>query len=221
MKVSQSCPTLCDPMDYTVHGILQASILEWVAVPISRGSSQPRDWTQVPCIAGGFFTSWGMREVWNTGVGSCSHLQGIFSTQGSNRGLLHCRRILYQLSYQGSPIKHTNGINDLLTCGRRCKKASPLSVPTAKATRKLRRNLKNTRFMSGTKITPSKDRKLMTEMAMKPPTQAVRRGPSRQKGKQLINFQSETAEWHKIICKRRGAYTCDWFMFLAETNTIL
>ena len=145
----------------------------------------------------------------NTGVGSCSHLQGIFSTQGSNRGLLHCRRILYQLSYQGSPIKHTNGINYLLTCGRRCKKASPLSVPTAKATRKLRRNLKNTRFMSGTKITPSKDRKLMTEMAMKPPTQAVRMGQSRRQGKQLINFQSETAEWHKIICKSSGAYTCD------------
>ena len=45
------CPTLCDPMDYTVHGILQAKILEWVAIPISRGSSQPRDRTQVSCIA--------------------------------------------------------------------------------------------------------------------------------------------------------------------------
>ena len=41
MKVAQSCPTLGDPMDYTVHGILQARILEWVAVPFSRGSSQP------------------------------------------------------------------------------------------------------------------------------------------------------------------------------------
>ena len=38
-KVAQSCPTLCDPMDYTVHGILQARILEWVAFPFSRGSS--------------------------------------------------------------------------------------------------------------------------------------------------------------------------------------
>jgi len=45
------------PMDYTVHGILQARILEWVAVPFSRGSSQPRDQTQVSHIAGGFFTS--------------------------------------------------------------------------------------------------------------------------------------------------------------------
>ena len=46
-KVTQSCPNLCDPMDYRVHGILQARILEWVAIPFSRGSSQPRDWTQV------------------------------------------------------------------------------------------------------------------------------------------------------------------------------
>ena len=56
MKVAQLCPTLCNPMDYTVHGILQARIPEWVAFPFSRGSSQPRDWTQVSCIAGGFFT---------------------------------------------------------------------------------------------------------------------------------------------------------------------
>ena len=51
------------PMDYTVHGILQARILEWVAFPFSRGSSQPRDWTQVSHIAGGFFTSWATREA--------------------------------------------------------------------------------------------------------------------------------------------------------------
>ena len=57
VKVTQSCPTLCNPMDYTVHGILQARILEWVAVPFTRGSSQPRDRTQVSHIAGGFFTS--------------------------------------------------------------------------------------------------------------------------------------------------------------------
>ena len=57
------CPTLCDPMDYTVHGILQVRILEWVASPFSRGSSQSRDWTQVSRIAGGFFTSWATREA--------------------------------------------------------------------------------------------------------------------------------------------------------------
>ena len=63
VKVAQSCPTLCDPMDYTVHGILQARILEWVAFFFSRGSSQPRDWTQFSHIAGRFFTSWATREA--------------------------------------------------------------------------------------------------------------------------------------------------------------
>ena len=59
VKCAQSCPTLCEPMDYTysVHGILQAKILQWVAVSFSRGSSQPRDQTQVSCTVGGFFTS--------------------------------------------------------------------------------------------------------------------------------------------------------------------
>ena len=57
VKVTHSCLTLCDPMDYTVHGILQARILEWVAFPSSKGSSQSRDRTQVSHIAGGFFTS--------------------------------------------------------------------------------------------------------------------------------------------------------------------
>ena len=51
------------PHDYTVHGILQARILEWVAFSFSRGSSQPRDWTQVSHIAGRFFTSWDTREA--------------------------------------------------------------------------------------------------------------------------------------------------------------
>ena len=51
VKVVQSCATLCDPMDYIVHGIIQARILEWVAVPFSRGSSQPRHGTWVSCIS--------------------------------------------------------------------------------------------------------------------------------------------------------------------------
>ena len=63
MKVAQLCLTLLDPIDYTVHGILQARILEWVDFPFSRGSSQPRDRTQVSRIAGGFFTSWATREA--------------------------------------------------------------------------------------------------------------------------------------------------------------
>ena len=61
--VAQSCPTLCDPMDCSppgssVYGILQARILEWVAFPFSRGSSQPRDRAWVSGIAGGFLTIW-------------------------------------------------------------------------------------------------------------------------------------------------------------------
>ena len=63
VKVTQSCLILCNPMEYTVHGILQARILEWVAFPFSRGSSQPRDRTQVSHIAGGFFTIWATREA--------------------------------------------------------------------------------------------------------------------------------------------------------------
>ena len=60
--VSKSCPTLCNPTDCSppgssVHRILQARILEWVAISFSRGSSRPRDWTCISCIAGGFFTS--------------------------------------------------------------------------------------------------------------------------------------------------------------------
>ena len=56
-KIPQSCLTLCDPMDYTVHRILQARILEWVAIPFSKGSSQPRGRTQVSLTAGRFFTN--------------------------------------------------------------------------------------------------------------------------------------------------------------------
>ena len=63
VKVPQPCLTLCDPMDYTVHGILQARRLEWVAGPFSRGSSQPKDHTQVSRVAGRFFTSWATREA--------------------------------------------------------------------------------------------------------------------------------------------------------------
>ena len=63
VKVTQSCLTLCNPMDYEVHGILQAKILEWIDFPFSRGSSQPGCRTRVSYIAGGFFTNWAIREV--------------------------------------------------------------------------------------------------------------------------------------------------------------
>ena len=66
VKVTQSCPTLCNPMDCrlpgsSVHGIFQARVLEWVAFPFSRRSSQPRDRTWVSCIVGSFTT-------WTTGL---------------------------------------------------------------------------------------------------------------------------------------------------------
>ena len=60
VKVTQLYATLCDSMDYRVHGILQAIILDWVAILFSRGSSQLRDQSQVSRIAGWFFTSWAM-----------------------------------------------------------------------------------------------------------------------------------------------------------------
>ena len=68
MLVPQSCLTLfnfvdCSPPGSSVHGILQARILEWVAIPFSRGSSWPRNWTRVSCIAGRSFTIWATREA--------------------------------------------------------------------------------------------------------------------------------------------------------------
>ena len=74
----------------------------WIFFPFSRGSSQPRDRTHVSHTAGGFFTSWVTRKPKNTGVGNLCLLQGIFPTQESNRCLLHCRWILYQLNFQGA-----------------------------------------------------------------------------------------------------------------------
>ena len=67
-EFAQSCPTLCDPVDCSppgssVHGILQARVLVWVAILFSRGSSRPREQTWVSCTAGRFFTVWTTREV--------------------------------------------------------------------------------------------------------------------------------------------------------------
>ena len=70
MLVAQSCPTLCNPMDYSspgspVHGILQAGILEWAATPFSRGSSWPRDWTwAILYHLSKFFTIWAPKGAW-------------------------------------------------------------------------------------------------------------------------------------------------------------
>ena len=105
--VGQSCLTLVTPWTIACQaslsmGILQVRILEWVAMPFSRGSSQPRDQTQVSHIAGRILLSEPPGKSVNTGMGSLSLHRWIFLTQELNWGLLHCRWILYQLSYQGS-----------------------------------------------------------------------------------------------------------------------
>ena len=139
MKVKvKSCPTLYNPMDcslpgFSIHGIFQARILEWVAISFSRTSSWPRDCIQVSRTVGsqslyrlshqgslkesesrsavsdslwlhGLYSPWSSLGQ-NAGVGSLSLLQGIFPTQGSNPGLPNCGWILYQLSHKGSPIE--------------------------------------------------------------------------------------------------------------------
>ena len=95
-KVTQWCPTLCDPVDYTIHGILQARILEWATFPCSRGSSRPRDQTQVSRIAGGLFTSWATREAQEYWSAWPIPSPGDLPNPGIKPGFLHCRQILYQ-----------------------------------------------------------------------------------------------------------------------------
>ena len=77
-------PTLCNPMGCAVHEILQATVLEWVAVPFSRESSQPRDQTQVSHSAGGFFLAKPPGKPNNTGESSLFLLQGICPTPKLN-----------------------------------------------------------------------------------------------------------------------------------------
>ena len=89
-------------MDYTVHGILQARILEWVPFPFSRGSSTE---ARSPTLQVDSLPAEPQGKPKNTGMGSLSLLQQNFPTQELNWDLLHCRRILYQLSYQGSKYR--------------------------------------------------------------------------------------------------------------------
>ena len=89
------------PSCSSVHGILQARILKWVAISFSREYSQPREQTQIFYIAGSLLTVLATREATrkNIGMGSHSLLQDIFPTQGSNQGLFHCRQILHFMSH--------------------------------------------------------------------------------------------------------------------------
>ena len=98
VKVAQSCLT-----PWTVHGILQARILEWVAIPFSRDLPGPGIKPRSPALQADSLPAEPPGKPKDTGVGSLSLLQGIFPTQESNQDLLHCRQILCQLSYYGSP----------------------------------------------------------------------------------------------------------------------
>ena len=91
-------------MDYSVPGILQARILEWVAFPSPGGLSNPGIEPRFHILQADSLPAETQGKPKNTGVGSLSLLQGILPTQESNQGLLHCRRILYQLSYEGSSV---------------------------------------------------------------------------------------------------------------------
>ena len=98
-EVAQSCPTLSDPMDYSlpgssIHGIFQARVLEWGAIAFSIMSNSL--WPH------GLYSPWNSLGQ-NTGVSSLSLLPGIFPTLGLNPGLPHCRWIPYWLSHKGSP----------------------------------------------------------------------------------------------------------------------
>ena len=99
LKAANLCLTLGKPMDYTVLGILQAWILEWVAFPFYRGSSQTRS----PTLQADSLPAEPSRKPKNTGVGSLCLLQWIFLTQELNQGLLHCRWILYHWATWEAP----------------------------------------------------------------------------------------------------------------------
>ena len=98
--VAQSCSVslgshrMCSPPGSSVHGIVQARILEWVASPFSKGSSRPRDWTWVSCIAGRFFTVWTTTEALGSALG-----QMLLQIQA-------VRNLIYQgkIQYQWDPL---------------------------------------------------------------------------------------------------------------------
>ena len=105
---AQTCPTLCNPMDCSlsgssIHGILQAGILEWVAIPFSRGSSQPRDQTWISFITGRFFTIWATREAqfsWILSPKKCSIIlffRKLKWKQTTSKAQLDCGQNYYTL----------------------------------------------------------------------------------------------------------------------------
>ena len=119
VNIAQSCVALCDLMDYTVHGILQARILHWVAISFSRGSSQSWDRTQISCIVGRFFTNWATREALSScGHGLCCSMAcGVFVDQGWNWCPLNCKADSSgPLKHQGSPTAMRILYSNLYMC---------------------------------------------------------------------------------------------------------
>ena len=89
-------------LDYTIYGILQARILEWVSFPFSRGSSQPRDWTQVSLNGGGFLTSWAIREAQEYWSGYVNGVALNIQTRGTSLAVVKTM----DLQCQGTKIPH-------------------------------------------------------------------------------------------------------------------
>ena len=103
VKVAQLCPTLCDPMDYTVHGILQVRILEWVAFPLSGDLPKPRIEPRTPALQGDSLPAQPPEKPKNTGMGSLSLLQQIFPIPGIELGFPALQADSLPTSYQGNP----------------------------------------------------------------------------------------------------------------------
>ena len=106
VKVAQLCPTLCDPMDYTVHGILQVRILEWVAFPFSGDLPKPRIEPRTPALQGDSLPAQPPEKPKNTGMGAYPFSSRSSQSQELNWGFLHCRQILYQLAIRETPKQH-------------------------------------------------------------------------------------------------------------------
>ena len=112
VKVAQLYSTVCDSMDRIFHGILQVRLLEWVAFPFSRDLPNPGVDPRSPSLQADSLPAEPRGKPKNTGVGSLFLLQWIFLAQKSSWSILHCRRILYLLSYQGSPKKVPSNLVD-------------------------------------------------------------------------------------------------------------
>ena len=103
VKVTQSCLTLCNPMQSMEFS--RPEYWSWQPFPSSGDLPNPGIKSKSPMLQADSSPAEPQRKPKNTGVGSLSLLQWIFLTQESNRGLLHCRRILYQLSHKGRDNK--------------------------------------------------------------------------------------------------------------------